>query len=189
MIRIGVIGDIGAGKTFVANNFGYPVFNADFEVSKLYRNNKKIFFKLNKILPNYITSFPIDKKEITNAILINNKNLQKIINIVHKEIRKKLNFFLKKNINKKIVVLDIPLLLENKINKKSDVLVFVDSEKKKINKRLKKRRGYNLKLIKKFRKIQFNLNFKKKRSNYILKNKFTEKSVKKEIKKILDQIK
>ena len=64
MIRIGVIGDIGAGKTFVANNFGYPVFNADFEVSKLYRNNKKIFFKLNKILPNYITSFPIDKKKL-----------------------------------------------------------------------------------------------------------------------------
>ena len=188
MIRIGVIGDIGAGKTFVANNFGYPVFNADFEVSKLYRNNKKIFFKLNKILPNYITSFPIDKNEITNAILINNKNLQKIINIVHKEIRKKLNLFLKKNINKKIVVLDIPLLLENKINKKSDVLVFVDSEKKKINKRLKERKGYNLKIVKKFRKIQLNPNFKKKKSNYILKNNFTEKSVKKQIRKILDQI-
>ena len=137
MIRIGIIGDIGSGKTFVANNFGYPVFNADFEVSKLYRNNKKIFLKLNKILPNYITSFPINKNEITNAILINNINLQKIINIVHKEVRKKLNLFLKKNKNKKIVVLDIPLLLENKINKKSDVLVFVDS-KKKISKRLKK---------------------------------------------------
>ena len=78
MIRIGVIGDIGAGKTFVANNFGYPVFNADFEVSKLYRNNKKIFFKLNKILPNYITSFPIDKNEITEAILSNNLNFKKV---------------------------------------------------------------------------------------------------------------
>ena len=37
MIRIGVVGDIGSGKTFVANNFGYPVFNADKEVSKLYK--------------------------------------------------------------------------------------------------------------------------------------------------------
>ena len=189
MIRIGILGDIGSGKTYVANNFGYPVFNADFEVSKLYKNNKKIFFKLNKILPNYITSFPINKNEITNAILINNKNLKKIINIVHKEVRKKLNLFLKKNKNKKIIVLDVPLLLENKINKKSDILVFVDSEKKKISKRLKKRTGYNLKLLKKFRKIQLNLRFKKKKSDYILRNKFTEKSVKKGIKNILDQIK
>ena len=88
MIRIGILGDIGSGKTYVANNFGYPVFNADFEVSKLYKNNKKIFFRLNKILPNYITSFPINKNEITNAILINNKNLKKIINIVHKKLEK-----------------------------------------------------------------------------------------------------
>ena len=40
MIRIGIVGDIGSGKTFVANNFGYPVFNADKEVSKLYKKNK-----------------------------------------------------------------------------------------------------------------------------------------------------
>ena len=29
MIKIGILGDIGSGKTFVANQFGYPVFNAD----------------------------------------------------------------------------------------------------------------------------------------------------------------
>ena len=43
MIKIGVLGDIGSGKSFVANSFGYPVFNADKEVSKLYRTNKKNF--------------------------------------------------------------------------------------------------------------------------------------------------
>ena len=36
MIRIGILGDIGSGKSFVAKNFGYPVFNADYEVLKLY---------------------------------------------------------------------------------------------------------------------------------------------------------
>ena len=43
MIRIGILGDIGSGKSYVANEFGYPVFDADFEVSKLYNKNKKIF--------------------------------------------------------------------------------------------------------------------------------------------------
>ena len=69
MIRIGILGDIGSGKSYVANNLGYPVFDADYEVAKLYKKNKKIFFKLNKLLPKYIKSFPIEKKEITQAIL------------------------------------------------------------------------------------------------------------------------
>ena len=89
MIRIGILGDIGSGKSYVANNFGYPVFNADLEVSKLYKKNKKIFFKLNKVLPKYIYSFPIDKNEITRSNISKKNNLKKIINIVHKEIKKK----------------------------------------------------------------------------------------------------
>ena len=48
MIRIGILGDIGSGKSYVARNFGYPVFNADYEVSQLYKKNKKIFKKLKK---------------------------------------------------------------------------------------------------------------------------------------------
>ena len=142
MIRIGIIGDIGSGKTFVANNFGYPVFNADLEVAKIYKKDKKVFLKLKNKLPKYITRFPVDKNEITNAILNNQNNLIKIIKIVHKEIRKKLNFFLKKNKNKKIVILDIPLLIENKLFNKKDLLVFVDSKKKILIKELKK--GQNI---------------------------------------------
>ena len=128
MIRIGILGDIGSGKSYVANNFGYPVFDADYEVSKLYKNDKKIFLKLNKKLPKYIRSFPVNKNEISLAILSKESNLKKIINIVHKEIRKKMSQFLTKNKFKKIVVLDIPLLLENKINKKGDILVYVQSK-------------------------------------------------------------
>ena len=122
MIRIGILGDIGSGKSHIAKNFGYPVFNADYEVSKLYKNDKKIFVKLKAILPKYFYSFPIDKKEVSTAILDNKKNLDKIITIIHFEIKKKTKIFLKKYKNKRIVILDIPLLLENKINKKNDIL-------------------------------------------------------------------
>ena len=188
MIRIGILGDIGSGKSHVARNFGYPVFNADFEVSKLYKKDKKIFLKLKKILPKYIYSFPIDKKELLNAILSCNSNLKKIIKVVHKEIRKKLIIFLKKNKNKKIVILDIPLLLENKINKKKDILVYVDSKSKDITKNLKKREIYNPKLLKKFKELQLPLDYKRKISKYILKNKFTKKSVKFAVKEILKKI-
>ena len=163
MIRIGILGDIGSGKSYVAKEFGYPVFNADVEVNKLYKKNKTIYKKLNKKLPKYIHSFPIDKKQVSNAILTNKNNLKKIIKIVHLEIRKKLNIFLKKNKNKKFVILDIPLLLENKINEKKDILIFVQSNKNDIYKRLKKRNNFNLKLLNLFKSIQYSLSYKKKK--------------------------
>ena len=188
MIKVGILGDIGSGKSYVAKNFGYPVFNADAEVMNLYRKDKKIFNRLKKSLPKYILSFPINKNEISQAILANRSNLKKIVTIVHLEIRKKMNIFLKKNINKKIVILDIPLLLENKINKKNDILIFVESKKADIFKRLKKRKNFNLKLLKRFKNIQLSLDYKKKKSNFIIKNDFTSKSVTVSIKKILKDI-
>ena len=188
MIRVGILGNIGSGKSYVANQFGYPVFNADHEVSKLYKKNKKIFFKLKKKLPKYINTYPINKKQITKAILSNNTNLKKIANIVHKEVRKKMELFIKKNKNKKIVILDIPLLLENKINRKGDILIFVDSKKKEIEKRLVKRKDFNRKLFYKFKKIQYNSSYKKRKSHFIIKNNFKKKNVNREIRKILKEI-
>tara|TARA_B100000579_G_C22717328_1_gene797562 strand:+ start:10 stop:600 length:591 start_codon:yes stop_codon:yes gene_type:complete len=186
--RIGIIGDIGSGKSFVANQFRFPVFNADKEVNKIYKKNKVCFHKLKNKLPKYIKSYPINKIELSNAILSNSKNLKKIVNIVHPIVRKRLNFFLKKNIKKRIVILDIPLLIENKINKKNDILIFVDAKKKEINSRLKKRINYNKKLIDNFRKIQKSLIIKKKLSTYIIKNNFKLLSIKKSIKLIKQDI-
>ena len=188
MIRIGILGDIGSGKSYVAKKFGYPVFNADLEVHKLYENNKIIFKKLKKNLPNYFQSFPIKKKQVSQAILDNKDNLTKIVKIVHKEIRKKLILFLKKNRNKKIVILDIPLLLENKINNQNDVLIFVSSKKKDIEKKLKKRPNFNRKLINKFKKIQFSSDYKIQKSDFIIKNNFKKKTFNKSIKTILNEI-
>ena len=188
MIRIGILGDIGSGKSHVAKILRYPVFNADAEVSKLYQKDKKLFIKLNKILPKYFYEFPISKTEVSKAILANENNLKKIVKIIHVEVRKKMNIFLKKNRSKRIIVLDIPLLLENKINKKNDILIFIKAKKSEILKRLKKRKNFNLKLFYKFKKLQLPLDYKKRKSKFIIKNDFTNKSVKKEINKILKKI-
>jgi len=188
MIRIAVIGDIGSGKSYVAKQFGYPVFNADAAVIQLYKKNRKCFEKLKKILPKYIISFPINKKEISKAIIDNKNNLKKIVKIIHPEVRVSMNNFLSKNKSKKIVVLDIPLLIENKINKKKDVLVFIDAKKKEINERLKKKPNFNSKIIKKFKKLQLPIEFKKRQSNFIIKNNFRNNSIKKNVKKILEKI-
>ena len=188
MKRIGILGDIGSGKTYIAKCFSHPTFNADKEVANLYKKDKKILLKLRKVLPEYFNTSLIDKENIAKAILDKKYNLKKIIKIVHIEIRKKLNFFLRKNKNKKIVILDIPLLLENKINKKNDILIFVKSKRSEVLKRLKKRKNYNYKLMKKFRNIQLPLDFKKKKSHFVIYNNFNKKSIKKYVKDILQKI-
>ena len=188
MIKIGILGDIGSGKTFVANQFGYPVFNADIEVSKIYKNNKSCFKKLKKNFPNHIFSFPVNKKEISKLILLNKKNLKKINKIVHPIVRARMNKFISKNKKKKIVVFDIPLLLENKIKKKDFILVFVDAKKKEIIRNLKKRKNYNLEIIKLLKKFQLSLNYKKKVSNFVIKNNFKMESVKKSVKLLKTRI-
>jgi len=188
MIRIAVVGDIGSGKSYIANLFGYPVFNADFEVAKIYKTNKSCFKRLKKNLPKYFSVFPVNKLQIIKAIEDSEKNLKRITRIIHPEIRKKLSIFLKKNKKRKAVVLDIPLLLENKLNQKGDILVFVKSKKSDIIKKLKKRDNFNLNLYNQFKKIQLSLGYKKKKSNYIIKNNFTNNFVEISVRKILKEI-
>jgi dephospho-CoA kinase len=188
MIRIAVVGDIGSGKSHIANLFGYPVFNADLEVAKIYKTNKSCFKRLKKNLPKYFSIFPANKIQIIKAIEDSEKNLKKITKIIHPEIRKKLSIFLKKNKKRKAVVLDIPLLLENKLNQKNDIIVLIQSKKKDIIKKIEERDNFNLNLYNQFKKIQLPLSYKKKKSNHIIKNNFTNKLVKTSVKKILKEI-
>ena len=188
MIRIAIVGGIGSGKSHIAGLFNYPTFNADLEVAKIYKTNKQCFKGLKKKLPEYFSSFPIKKEEIIKAIVDSEKNLKKITKIVHPEIRKKLNIFLKDNNKKKAVILDIPLLLENKLNQKGDIIIFIQSKKTEVTKRLKKRNNFSLDLLNKFKKIQLSLSYKKKKSHFIIKNNFTNKSAKINIQKILKKI-
>ena len=181
MIKIGIVGDIGSGKSFVAKQFGYPVFDADKEVLKIYKKNKNCFFRLKKKLPKFITSFPIKKKELKNAVLKNKKNLKKIEKIVHPKVQKNMKKFIKSNKSKKILVFDIPLLMENKIYKKSYILVYVDAKKKDINKKIRKRKNYDKKIIKNLRKSQLPLEIKKKKSNFIIKNDFKRSNLNKRV--------
>ncbi len=191
MIKIGVLGDIGSGKSFVAKHFGYPVFNADKEVSDIYKKDKSCYKKIKKKFPKFIKSKTLKKDELGSVIKANKKNLKKLSDIVHPIVRKRMYLFFKKNKRKKMIVLDIPLLVENKLYDENFYLIFVQSNKKEINKRLKKRPFYNKSIINNLRKSQSSLAYKKKISNFVIKNNFKLLNLKKKIKiikkKILDE--
>ena len=188
MIIIGILGDIGSGKSYVAKRFGYPVFNADQEVKKIYKKNKKCFKKLKKQFPNCEISFPIRKKQISMLIEKNVNSVKRINKIVHPEVNRNLKKFIKKYIKKKLVILDIPLLLEGKVNSLVDVLIFIKTKKKDVKKRLKKRPNFKKEVYEKLKKLQLPLEFKNKKSHFIIKNDFKPLTIKKNVKILKEKI-
>ena len=181
MIRIAIVGGIGSGKSYVAKLLGFPVFDADAAVSKIYKNNRKCFVRLKRKMPKFIKSYPINKSEISKAILSNKNNLKKITKIVHPLVRLKMLSFIRKNKKSRAIVLDIPLYFENEINKKGDIIVFVDAKKSQINNKLKRRSKFNIKILKKFKEIQLPIQVKKRKSNFIIKNNFKNASLLKSV--------
>ena len=107
---------------------------------------------------------------------------------MHPEVRKDLQKFIKRHNKKKAIVLDIPLFLENKLNKKKDVIIFVKSPNTEVLKRLKKRKNFNNLVFQQLKKIQLPLYIKKKHSHYVIKNNFKKDSVRKNVKDILNKI-
>ena len=191
MIRVGIIGGIGSGKSFISKLFKSPVFNADREVEILYKNSSDCYKKLTKKLPKFVKSFPILKSQLIKAIKHDKKNLKKISSVVHPLVRNKMKLFLKKNKKSKIIILDIPLLIENNIYNKKDILIFVKSNQKTVINRLKKRKNYNRKILLNLKKNQTNLLKKRKLANYIVDNNFSPNIMRKKVnylkKKILDE--
>tara|TARA_S200000501_G_C20823932_1_gene744116 strand:- start:249 stop:824 length:576 start_codon:yes stop_codon:yes gene_type:complete len=185
---IAVLGDIGSGKSFVAKKFNCPVFNADEEVSIIYNKNYLCFRKLNKEFPQIVKKFPIDKNELIRVLIKNTKNLKRIIKIVHPLVRIEMHKFLNKNRKKKLVVLDIPLLLENKLNKKNFILLFINANAKKVKFRLKKRKNFNEKIYKELKKLQISLKIKKKLANFEIYNDFKMKNTFENVKSIKNKI-
>ncbi len=188
MIKIILVGDIGSGKTHISKLFNAPYFSADAEVKKIYKSSRKCFAVLRKKFPKLIKTFPIKKKELSNIIKKNLFDLKKIGLVVHPFVRKKLKIFLKKNKKKKIVLLDIPLYLENKMYQKGDVIIFLKTKRKDVIKRLKKRQNFNKKLLGILRKFQLTLKQKQKKSKYVLVNNYNSVNIKNKVKILKNKI-
>ena len=129
MIKIGITGSIASGKTTASKILSRkrgPLFSADKEVKKLYKNKK-----FQRML---IKKFNIKKNSnvkalLKNLILKNKTGIKKLEKIIHPLVRKSMGDFYVKNKNKKILFYEIPLLVENKLMKYFDVIIFLKAKK------------------------------------------------------------
>jgi len=169
MIKIGITGSIASGKTTASKMISFkkgPLFSADDVVKKLYKQ-PKFQRKIAKIL-----RFKIKKnfkQEIKKQIFKNEFLLKKLEKIIHPLVRKYMNNFILKNKNKRILFFEIPLLIESKLKKNFDVVIFIKSGKKTRLRRYK-RNGGDEKLFKLLSKYQLKDKKKMKYCDYIIVN-------------------
>jgi len=170
VIALGIVGEIGSGKTYVSKvfkHYGYNVFDADKVVHNIYKKNKFINQKISKTFK--LNSNKVNLKDLTNVIIKNPSKLVKLNKIIHPEVKKKLLEFIKKNKKEKLIVLDIPLLLETNFKYFADIVVFIDTADKILSK-FRKKRKINIKLINVLKKYHFSKERKKALSDFVIKN-------------------
>ena len=190
MIKVGILGSVGSGKSFVANIFkelGFNIFSADQVVSQIYERNKNINKKISTFFKLKLNHGKINKNELRDALKKNPKKFKYLNKIIHPIVRKKLILFLSKYKKNKLVVLDIPLLIENKMFNFVDIFIFVKTKPNIFKIRIKKRINLDKRFLKLLENQQVDEKIKKSYADFTVDNS-TKDKVKLQVKKILDKI-
>ena len=190
MIKVGILGSVGSGKSFVANIFkelGFNIFSADQVVSQIYERNKNINKKISIFFKLKLNSGKINKNELRDTLKKNPKKFKYLNKIIHPIVRKKLILFLSKYKKTKLAVLDIPLLIENKMFNFVDIFIFVKTKPNIFKIRIKKRKNLDKQFLKLLENQQADEKIKKSYADFTVDNS-TKDKVKLQVKKILDKI-
>ena len=190
MVRVGILGSVGSGKSYVANIFrelGFNIFSADNEVANIYKNNKIVHKKISKFFKLKLYKSKIDKEELRASLKKGPNKFRFLNKIIHPTVRKKLDFFLTKSKKNKLVVLDVPLLVENKMFNFVDIFILVKTGSSSFLSRIKKRKNLDKQFLNILKKQQTSEKIKENYADFIIYNSSKNK-VKLQVKKIIDKI-
>ena len=190
MVRVGILGSVGSGKSFVTNIFkdlGFNIFSADNEVANIYKNNNIVNKKISKFFKLKIYKGKINKQELRDSLKKNPNKFRFLNKIIHPIVRKKLVLFLSRFKKKKLVVLDVPLLVENKMFNFVDILILVKTRSRSFLSRIKKRKNLDKQFLNILKKQQANEKIKENYADFIIYNSSKNK-VKLQVKNIIGKI-
>jgi dephospho-CoA kinase len=190
MVRVGILGLVGSGKTFIANIFkelSFNIFSADNEIVNIYKNNKIVNKKIAKFFKLKLYKGKINKQDLRDSLKKNPKKFKFLNKTIHPIVRKRLAIFLSRFKKNKLVVLDIPLLVENKMLNFVDILVLVKTRSNSFLSRIKKRKNLDKQFLNILKKQQVSEKIKETYADFIIYNSSKNK-VKLQVKNIIDKI-
>ena len=173
MIIIGITGSIGMGKSNIAlilKFFGIPTHDSDRSVKKLLKEDFIIAI-IKKKWPNCIIHNKkkenINKEKLSRIIFANSNERKKLENLLHPYVMEKRNNFIRKNKNKNILGIDVPLLYETKTDKICNYIFLATATKEIQQKRVLKRNNMNIEKFNKINNSQLS-DFEKKKKDPII---------------------
>ena len=173
MIVVGLTGGIASGKSFVVSylkKIRIPTHESDVAVNTLYKKptNSFVNYLKKEGFEKAIIKKKISKKIIREEIFEKTKKGKKLEKYLHNEVRKNREEFLKKNKNKKIIFLDIPLLFENKLETTCNYICSTISPLKIRKARALQRPGMKRNIFNQIIRIQIKDGDRKKKSHYLI---------------------
>lgn len=116
MIKLGLTGSIGMGKSTIARMFadeGVPLFDADAVVHDLQGPEGALVAQIERLFPGTTGPGGVDRSALSERVLGEREALQNLEALVHPAVAARREAFLAANAAAPVVVLDIPLLFES----------------------------------------------------------------------------
>lgn len=188
MLKIGVGGNLGSGKSTVAKilaNFGGRIIDAD-EITHNLLKKDKIIKKIKNLFPEIIKKNKVLKNKLANLVFNNKNNYKKYYSLIMPEILKTIDKEIKKR-NGEFLIIDAPLLFETGLYKKMDYNILVAAPRSlKISRMIKK--GFKKEDILQRLKFQMSERKSKKLADFVIYNNKDEKRLKEKVIKIWEKI-
>lgn len=174
MKEIGLTGNIGSGKSTVAEIFkiiGIPVFSAD-AIGKQALNRESNKEKLISVFGNTIFSpdKTVNKKKLASIVFSDKHKLEELNNIIHPIVRSDYQQWLKNHTDKKYILHEAAILIESGFYTMFEKIILVTSPEKLRTNRVMKRDGTDLNQIKERMNNQMKESDKTRYADYIIKN-------------------
>ncbi|THG40903.1 dephospho-CoA kinase [Sphingomonas olei] len=130
MLKVGLTGSIGMGKSTVAAMFadeGIPVFDADAEVHKLQGSAGRVVAAIEARFPGTTGAQGVNRTALAEAVLGDDAAMKALEAIVHPAVGEERAAFLAANAEAPVVIFDVPLLFETGGQRAMDKVVVVSA--------------------------------------------------------------
>ena len=174
MIKIGITGFMGAGKTFIANEFsgqGVPVYNTDVETRRLQQENAELKSEIISLLGenSYIDGM-LNRKWVSSQIFGDEKLKKRLMGIVGPYLIADIDLFYERNKDADMVLLESAILFETPLIEKVDKVIFVQADEEVRLERANKRDGITEENYKLRMSSQIPEEEKIRRADYVIRN-------------------
>ena len=192
MLKVGITGGIGSGKSTVSRFFSelrVPVYDSDQRAKSLMQHDDSIIIKIKKEFgDNSYLNNQLNRPYIGEIVFKNELKLKQLNSIVHPVVRTDFNNWLSQNSNAKFVIKEAAIMIESGAYKDLDKLIVVNANREQKIKWIKKRDNLLLEDIENRIQNQLSDEIRNQYADFIIENNSSKKDLKKQVLSIYNKL-